>query len=238
MAEKETRRNSGGRRAAGPAKIRWSAPSPLVALVWFVAAAVLLVDQLSKIWAVSALSGKERVALLGDAFGLVLLRNPGAAFSFATGQTWIFSIIAIAIIVVIVRVSHSLASTPWAIALGLVLGGALGNLGDRLFRAPGFGRGHVVDFLDYGGFFVGNIADIAIVVAAGMIVALSVMGLELDGTRAGAQQDETTTPAAEAAAAAGAEEATSSPSAPAPADGGAAEAAAVVEQNQPEEEQA
>ncbi|WP_420835744.1 signal peptidase II [Actinomyces ruminis] len=143
-------------------------------------------DQLTKAWAVAALSDGRRVHLLGDWLTLVLLRNPGAAFSFATGQTWIFALIAIAVTVVVIRVSRRLGSMWWAVALGLVLGGAVGNLIDRLVRAPGVLRGHVVDFIDYGGWFVGNVADIAIVGAAVIIMVLSLRGRELDGSRAGA----------------------------------------------------
>ena len=90
-------------------------------------------------------------------------------------------------VVIIVRVSRNLASRSWAVALGLVLGGAVGNLIDRLLREPGFLRGHVIDFIDYGGYFVGNVADIAIVLAAAGIIVLSLGGWEIDGTRAGSR---------------------------------------------------
>ena len=173
-----------GRRAAAPARLRLQRPSGYVLALWLVAIVVVLVDQLTKAWAASALADGHRVALLGDLLGLVLVRNPGAAFSFATGQTWIFTV------VVVLRASRRLASRWWAVTLGLVLGGAVGNLIDRLVRSPGVFRGHVVDFIDYGGYFVGNVADIAIVVAAAAIVALSVYGLELDGSRSsGTRQD-------------------------------------------------
>ncbi|RAX19324.1 signal peptidase II [Actinomyces sp. Z5] len=157
---------------------------PLAAL-WTLAVAVVAVDQLTKVWAVAALSDGHRVRVLGDWLTLTLLRNPGAAFSFATGQTWIFALIAIIVTVVVIRISRRLGSMWWAVALGLVLGGAVGNLIDRLVRAPGVLRGHVVDFIDYGGWFVGNVADIAIVGAAVIIMVLSVRGRELDGSRAG-----------------------------------------------------
>lgn len=158
---------------------------PLTVL-WTLAAAVVALDQLTKVWAVAALSDGHRVHVLGDWLTLTLLRNPGAAFSFATGQTWIFALIAIAVTVVVIRISRRLGSMWWAVALGLVLGGAVGNLIDRLMRAPGVLRGHVVDFIDYGGWFVGNVADIAIVGAAVIIMVLSLRGRELDGSRAGA----------------------------------------------------
>lgn len=160
-------------------------------LVCLIAALLILVDQLTKLWAVEALSGHARIPIIGDLLGLILVRNPGAAFSFATGQTWIFSIVALVVVVVVVRASRRLGSRAWTIALGLVLGGAVGNLIDRLVRAPGFLRGHVVDFIDYGGQFVGNVADIAIVGAAGVIMVLSILGINLDGTRAGKDGDRT-----------------------------------------------
>ncbi|MGK2349336.1 signal peptidase II [Actinomyces sp. W5033] len=155
-----------------------------VRLLWGLAAAVVLADQATKAWAVSALSDGHRVPLLGDLLGLVLLRNPGAAFSFATGQTWVLTLVAALAALVVLRASRRLGSAWWAVALGLVLGGAVGNLIDRLLRSPGALRGHVVDFIDYGGVVVGNVADIAIVVAAGAIMVLSLYGLGIDGSRA------------------------------------------------------
>ena len=173
-----------GRRAAGPARIRPGRPSLHMSVLWIVALAVVVIDQATKAWAVSALADERRIDVMGGALGFVLVRNPGAAFSFATGQTWIFSIVAIVVTAIVVRVSKRLGSMWWAVTLGLVLGGAVGNLIDRLARAPGIFRGHVVDFIDYGGLFVGNIADIAIVGAAVAIVGLSLIGLEVDGSRA------------------------------------------------------
>lgn len=154
-----------------------------LALLWAVALVVVLLDQATKVWALASLEAGHRVALLGRVLGLTLVRNPGAAFSIASGQTWVFSLIAIIVTVVIIRVSQRLASRAWAVALGLVLGGAVGNLIDRLVRSPGFLRGHVIDFIDYAGYFVGNVADIAIVAAAGTIIVLSLGGWEMDGTR-------------------------------------------------------
>ena len=211
-----SRRRAHGRRAAspadaGPATTRTSRPRSsrashgadaepfarthpapggraVLALLWGVAVAVVAADQLTKLWAVAALSDGHRVNVLGDWLTLYLIRNPGAAFSFATGQTWIFTIIAVAVAVIVVRVSHRLASRAWAVTLGLVLGGAVGNLIDRLVRSPGVLRGHVVDFISYGSLFIGNVADIAIVVAAFTIMALSLVGLGLDGSRASGER--------------------------------------------------
>ncbi|WP_233188322.1 signal peptidase II [Actinomyces qiguomingii] len=170
------------------ARISWTPRRRRLALLWALAVLVVVVDQLTKILAVAALSDGHRVRLLGDWLTLVLVRNPGAAFSLATGQTWIFTLIAVVVTVVVVRVSRRLGSAWWAAALGLVLGGAVGNLIDRLARAPGVMRGHVVDFIDYGGWFVGNVADIAIVCAAGIIIVLSLRGREIDGTRVGEER--------------------------------------------------
>ncbi|KGM13359.1 signal peptidase II [Cellulomonas bogoriensis] len=156
---------------------------PLVVLLASLAAGVLVVDQLTKVWAERALSESERIPLLGDLLGLTLLYNPGAALGIATGLTWVLTLAAVLVSVMIVRVSGRLGSRGWAVALGLLLGGALGNLTDRLVRDPGFAQGHVVDFIAYGTWFVGNVADIAIVVAAGLIVLLSLRGIGLDGRR-------------------------------------------------------
>lgn len=156
---------------------------PLVLGLLALALLVLVLDQLAKLWAEQNLTEGERTPLLGDLLGLTLLYNPGAALSLATGMTWIFTVAAVVVSVVVLRVANRIGSVGWAVALGLLLGGALGNLGDRLFRAPGPGRGHVVDFIAYGDVFVGNVADIAIVVAAGLIVLLSLRGVGIDGRR-------------------------------------------------------
>jgi signal peptidase II len=148
------------------------------------AATVLVVDQLTKWWALSALTVGERIDLLGDLLGLTLVFNDGAALSIGSGgYTWALTIVVVAVVVVIVRAMRRIGSRGWAVALGLLLGGALGNLVDRFFREPGFARGEVVDMIAYANFFVGNVADVAIVVAAGMIIVLSFRGIGLDGTR-------------------------------------------------------
>jgi len=155
----------------------------LVTWTFVLAALVLLVDQLTKWWAESALVlGGEPKPLVGELLQLRLIYNPGAALSIATGMTWVLTVVVVIVVVVIVRAIRRIGSTGWAVALGLLLGGALGNLGDRFFREPGFARGHVVDFIDYG-VFIGNVADIAIVAAAVLIVILSFRGIGLDGRR-------------------------------------------------------
>ncbi len=155
----------------------------LVVLTLGLAAAVLAADQLTKVWALATLEEGERIPLVGDLLGLTLLFNPGAALGIASGMTVVLTLAAVGVAVVILRVAGRLGSVGWAVGLGLLLGGALGNLGDRLFRAPGVGRGHVVDFIAYADWFVGNVADVAIVVAGGLIVLQSLRGTSLDGTR-------------------------------------------------------
>jgi len=146
---------------------------------------VLVADQLTKVWAEGALTSGERTPLVGDLLGLSLIYNPGAALSIATGMTWVLTLVATVVVVVVVRASRRIGSTAWAVALGFLLGGALGNLVDRFFREPGIARGQVVDFIAYGDLFVGNVADIAIVGAAGLIIALALRGIGLDGRREG-----------------------------------------------------
>jgi len=155
----------------------------LLILLFSITVVVLVLDQLSKVWALDNLEEGVRRVLIGDLLGLELVFNSGAALSIGTGMTWLLTLVAIGVIVFIVRASRRIGSRGWAIALGLLLGGALGNLMDRLFREPSFGRGWVVDFIAYWNVFVGNVADIAIVVAAVMIVILAATGVHIDGTR-------------------------------------------------------
>jgi signal peptidase II len=152
------------------------------------AAVALLLDVLSKIVVVAILEDGPPVELLGGGLYLVVYRNAGAAFSMATGLTWLLSLIALGVVVAIVRLAPRLRSAGWAFGLGLVLGGALGNLVDRLLRAPGPLRGHVVDFLsllapDGSVWPVFNVADSAIVCGGVVLVLLAVTGRDLDGSR-------------------------------------------------------
>ncbi|VEH30509.1 lipoprotein signal peptidase [Cellulomonas fimi] len=148
-----------------------------------IAVGVLLVDQASKWWALASLEEGVRRDLVGDLLGLQLVFNPGAALSIATGMTWVLTLVATVVVVVVIRAASRIGSTLWAVALGLLLGGAVGNLVDRFAREPGFARGHVVDFIAYLDWFVGNVADIAIVGAAVLIVLLAARGVRLDGSR-------------------------------------------------------
>lgn len=178
-------------RAPGPATRR-DPVAPVntryLVLLFALAFAVLLLDQVSKALATRYLSTTSSIPLLGDVITLQLVYNPGAAFSFASGMTWVFTVIALVVVVVVIRISRTIGSGWWAVLLGLLLGGAMGNLMDRLFRDPAFGRGHVVDFINYGDLFIGNLADIAIVGAAIGIAVLAVVGIETDGTRATASR--------------------------------------------------
>lgn len=162
----------------------------LLITLFSLSAVVLVLDQVSKAWAISSLVEGERRDLVGNLLGLQLVFNPGAALSIATGMTWVLTIIAAVVIVVVVRASRRIGSWAWAVALGLLLGGALGNLVDRLVREPGIARGHVVDFIAYANWFVGNVADIAIVSAAVLVVILAALGVHIDGTRDGHGQTE------------------------------------------------
>ncbi|WP_053698783.1 signal peptidase II [Streptomyces sp. NRRL F-5755] len=164
-----------------------------VPLLLAVAGAAYLLDLGSKVAVVAELENGAPVKVLGDWLELLVERNPGAAFGIGEAATLLFTVIAAAVVVVIVRMARKLYSVPWAIALGLLLGGGLGNLTDRLFRTPGDFRGAVVDFLHVRGFSIMNLADCAIVCGGILIVLFSFLGWEVDnrekaakGERAGA----------------------------------------------------
>jgi signal peptidase II len=167
-------------------------PRPRTRLLLALAAGIFIADLISKVVVVATIEPGEDIRVLGGLFYLTQLRNVGAAFSFAEGWTIVFSLIAVVVAVVIVRTARRLFSTGWAVALGLVLGGALGNLVDRIFRDPGFLRGGVVDFLsafapDGRIWPVFNVADSAIVCGGILGALLALRGIEFDGTRAGAK---------------------------------------------------
>lgn len=152
------------------------------------AAVVYAVDQLSKNWVVSHLTEGETVPVLGDFLQWHFVRNPGAAFSMASGSTWIFTILAAVVVVVILWQFKRLASFAWALFLGLLLGGVLGNLTDRLMRSPGFPEGHVVDFILTPWMWLGfnpaiyNVADIGIVTAMAVFLIVTLRGIPIDGS--------------------------------------------------------
>jgi signal peptidase II len=142
-----------------------------------------LADQATKAMALTKLDPGEPVDIVGEFIRLNLIRNAGAAFSIGNGATWVLTLIAFGVLAVIIRTARRIGSRGWAWALGLLLGGSLGNLTDRMVREPGPGRGHVVDFIDYFGLFIGNVADIAIVGAAVGIGLLALRGIGVDGKR-------------------------------------------------------
>ena len=147
--------------------------------IWLAAALVVAIDVFTKQWALSALVPGVQHPVWGDVLSLQLVFNSGAAFSLGEDYTWVLSVVAAAVTVGIVYYARR-ARTPLAIALfGVALGGAVGNLLDRLFREPGLGRGHVVDMINYNNFFVGNVADIAIVGSAAVFMLVSLFGRRL-----------------------------------------------------------
>ncbi|MDX2594878.1 MULTISPECIES: signal peptidase II [Streptomyces] len=172
---------SGAGEPATPAQRR-TGRGRRIAVLFAVAAFAYALDLISKLLVVAKLEHHEPIRLIGDLLELHAIRNPGAAFGFGAAFTVIFTLIAAAVIVVIIRLARKLYSFPWAIALGLLLGGALGNLTDRIFRAPGVFEGEVVDFIAPKGFAVFNLADSAIVCGGILIVLLSFRGLDPDGT--------------------------------------------------------
>jgi len=155
-----------------------------------VAVTVYVADQLTKAWVTANLQLDQSRDLIGSVLRLHLIRNSGAAFSIATGATWVLTLIACSVVVFVVFTARRLGSRGWALALGLLLGGSLGNLTDRMFRAPGPGRGHVVDFLQLPHFAIFNIADSAIVSAAVLIAVMAFRGVGIDGTRASSDEPE------------------------------------------------
>jgi signal peptidase II len=169
--------------------------SSRLAIVLAVAVFVLAADIISKVIVVATLSDRHclvgsyvpsppPVRLLGGVLTLCESRNPGAAFGIGgTSSTIVFTAIAVGVIIFIVRTARQINSLPWAIALGLLLGGATGNLTDRIFRSPGPLRGWVVDWIQLPHWPVFNLADSAITCGAVLMVLLAAQGRRLDGTR-------------------------------------------------------
>jgi signal peptidase II len=155
-----------------------------VALLFAVAVFVVVADVAAKAIVVSRMPGHAPIRLLGGLLTITLTRNGGAAFSIGTSMTIVFTAIALGVIVYILRAARNLRSIGWAIALGLLLGGATGNLLDRIFRAPGLFQGHVVDWIELPHWPVFNLADSAIVCAGVLVVLLALRGIRLDGTKA------------------------------------------------------
>ena len=149
-----------------------------------VALCVYLVDQIAKVLVVQSLYEGQQVQVLGQVLQFHFVKNPGAAFSIGSGSTWIFSIVGVGVLGFVVWYAPRIRSTAWAVLFGLLLGGLLGNLTDRLFRAPGFGVGHVVDFLQIPLLpAIFNLADVAIVSSMALFLILTIRGVGLDGKR-------------------------------------------------------
>ncbi|QKJ19660.1 signal peptidase II [Microbacterium hominis] len=156
------------------------------AIIAVLAVLVLAADQFTKYLAIENLPPEEPVPILGDFLVFLLVRNPGAAFSLGESVTWLFTIALAAVAVVIIWLAATrVRSRLWAVALGLLLGGVLGNLTDRLLREPGFPVGHVVDFINTPWMMpaIYNVADIFIVSMMIGVALLVLVGLHLDGTR-------------------------------------------------------
>ena len=176
--------------AAGAARPAPSSPRPrrslLLSLFCGFAVFAYVLVQLTKLWVTSTMVEGERIPVLPPLLHWYFIRNSGAAFSIGENVTWVFSIIMAGVAVAILFQVRKLGSAWWSLALGLLLGGALGNLTDRLFREPSFGMGHVVDFIQLPNFAIFNIADSAVVSAVAIICILTIRGIALDGTRLGA----------------------------------------------------
>jgi signal peptidase II len=155
---------------------------PRVGVLLAVAVTVLALDIVSKAIVVVTLAGRSQVRLLGGLVTLLETRNPGAAFSLGgSSETIVFSVIAVGVAVYIVRAARRIYSIAWAVALGLLLGGACGNLTDRIFRAPGPFRGWVVDWIEVPHWPVFNLADSAITCGGVLMVVLAVLGRGIEG---------------------------------------------------------
>ena len=163
-----------------PAEEGGPPPKRRVRLLLTVAAGILVLDIVTKVLAVRLLTPGQPVSIFGDTVTWTLVRNSGAAFSMATGYTWLLTLIATAVVGGIIWMGRRLVSPWWAVGLGMILGGAMGNLVDRFFRSPGPLRGHVVDFLSIGWWPVFNVADPSVVGGAILLVVLSLFGFEFD----------------------------------------------------------
>ena len=158
-------------------------PRRRLRLLFTVAAVVLLLDVVTKVLAVKLLTPQQPVSIIGDTVTWTLVRNSGAAFSMGTSYTWVLTLVATGVVLGIIWMGRRLVSPWWALGLGMILGGALGNLVDRFFRSPGPLRGHVVDFMSIGWWPVFNVADPAVVGGAIMLVGLSLFGFDFDTDR-------------------------------------------------------
>ena len=148
------------------------------------ACVVVVLDQISKAIAVMQLENEMSVKVLGSLVKLSFARNSGAAFSFATGATFVFTVLALCACIGIIWFSSKISSTAWAIVFGAIFGGAFGNLLDRLFRSPQGFQGHVVDFIELPNYPIFNLADSAIFCAAVTGIVLTARGVTISETQA------------------------------------------------------
>jgi signal peptidase II len=162
-----------------PAAVRRSR----VALLAGIGIAIFLADLATKIAVVALLEEDDPVPIGGTGVSLRLIRNPGAAFGVGVNLTVLFTAITVLVVAAVLTTSRRLGSRRWALTLGLLLGGALGNLTDRVARSPGFLSGHVVDFVEIPGWPIFNVADLSICVAGGLMVFLAIRNIPLDGRR-------------------------------------------------------
>ena len=153
--------------------MRLSPPRFIFTLAWF----IFVIDFLTKSWALSYLAGHGDIHLIGSFLTLTFVKNSGAAFGIATGATIILSLFAIGVGATIIRYAAMVNSRGWIVVMGLVLGGVMGNLTDRIFRSPGFLRGHVIDWIALPYWPVFNIADSAIFIATCIAIILTLRNI-------------------------------------------------------------
>jgi signal peptidase II len=144
--------------------------------IFLTAWTIWLFDFATKQWAISTFDFQPR-KVLGDFLSFTLVRNPGAAFSFATGFSILFALLALAVVIAVTYYAKRITSTGWQVTAGLLLGGVLGNLTDRIFREPGFLSGHVIDWIQIPNWPVFNMADVAIVTAAAISFTLTLRNI-------------------------------------------------------------
>jgi signal peptidase II len=153
--------------------------------VGVMALAIVAIDQLTKWWAETTLERFEYTPILGELLGWRLVYNPGAAFGLAAEYTWVLTIFAALAVVGLTIFAWRNTNPWWGVGIASLLGGAISHLGDRLLREPGFALGHIVDFIDYAGFFVGNVADIFLVLGALYLVVLSLFHKDVSESEPG-----------------------------------------------------
>ncbi|MDO8646702.1 MAG: signal peptidase II [Candidatus Planktophila sp.] len=155
---------------------RWRTLLSVAWLVW-------ILDLATKAWAVSQLAHREPIKILGSFFQLTFVRNSGAAFSIASNATLLLSLFGIIVALGVIYFAPKITSKGWSVVLGLVLGGVLGNLMDRIFREPSFLRGHVIDWMQFPHWPIFNIADSAIVLAAALAMILTARNISPISTK-------------------------------------------------------